>query len=314
MSVIKKIEKEVGKVIIGQKHMVSLVSVSLLANGHILLMGLPGLAKTLLIKAVARVFSVSFNRIQFTPDLMPADLIGYDILEEKKSGKEMKFIKGPVFCNLLLADEINRTPPKTQAALLQSMQEREVSVLGRHYQLKPPFMVMATQNPLEQEGTYPLPEAQLDRFLFLLKVDYPTYDEEVKISSTDSEAKLSNIKALFKAGDIMRMQKAAARVKVAARVNRWVVKLVNASRPGSEYALKDVKKYVEYGASPRGSKFLLNAAKAAAYLKGKNQVERDDIEDVIHPVLRHRIFLNFSGQAEAVEADQIIDKLLKIKI
>ncbi len=309
-----RIHTALGPVVIGQTDLIDQVVISLLAGGHILLMGLPGLAKTLLVKSVARLFHASFNRVQFTPDLMPSDLIGFEILDDKKGSREMKFIEGPIFSNILLADEINRTPPKTQAALLQAMQEGEVTVMGKKYSLPEPFLVMATQNPLEQEGTYPLPEAQLDRFLFLLTVSYPGFEDEMKIATQERGFAGKSLAAEFSRSDLIRMQGEVGKVQVAPKVLEWMVKLIRATRPDSEAPPSEVKEFVRIGASPRGSQLLIHAARAAAFLEGSKFVERHHVEKVIHPILRHRILLNYSGESESVSADKIVDRILKIKI
>lgn len=309
-----RIHAALAPVVIGQGELVDQVVISLLASGHILIMGLPGLAKTLLVKSVSHLFHAHFNRVQFTPDLMPSDLIGFEILDDKKGSREMKFIEGPIFSNILLADEINRTPPKTQAALLQAMQEGEVTVMGKKYSLPKPFLVMATQNPIEQEGTYPLPEAQLDRFLFLLTVSYPSLEDEVKIATQDHSKEAKALSAEFSKSDLLHMQQEVGKVQVAAKVSEWMVRLIRATRPDSEAPVSEVKEFVRIGASPRASQLLIHAAKAAAFLEGSKMVERHHVEKVIHPVLRHRILLNYSGESESMSVDKIVDRLLKIKL
>ncbi|MBN8215885.1 MAG: MoxR family ATPase [Spirochaetes bacterium] len=310
-----RIQQALGGVILGQADLIDLVLIALLAEGHVLLQGLPGLAKTLLVRAVARLFDVSFNRVQFTPDLMPADLTGFELLDEKKGVKEMRFVEGPAFAHVLLADEINRTPPKTQAALLQAMQEGEVTVAGRRHPLPKPFLVLATQNPLEQEGTYPLPEAQLDRFLFLVKVGYPSYEDEVRIASLEGSAQgdpTAHLKPVYSREELLRMQAEAQQVAVAPEVMRWMVKLVHATRPESPFATDEVKEFVRVGASPRGSRLLVQAARAAAWLDGKKAVEKPHVERVLYPVLRHRLVLGYAAAAQNMDADRILQKIAKL--
>ncbi|HBE03226.1 MAG: hypothetical protein A2096_10240 [Spirochaetes bacterium GWF1_41_5] len=310
----KKLFSEISKAVVGQEQLLDMLLTALLSPGHAIIIGVPGLAKTLLVKTLARVFNIDFTRIQFTPDLMPSDLIGYEILEETSGKKRMKFIKGPVFTNLLLADEINRTPPKTQSALLQAMQEKEVSVSGETMQLDEPFFVLATQNPLEFEGTYPLPEAQLDRFMFMLPVNYPARSEEVAIALKDAEAGLEHVNKIFSKKDLIDFQKKAADIPIAEKAADWIVQMVQASRPECPNCLESVKKYVRYGAGPRASRFTVRAARAAAFIEGCREVERHHIEKVFPAIMRHRIILNFAGNSENILSDDIIRSLLDIKL
>lgn len=311
---IEKIDKEISKVIIGQKDLIQKLLIALFSKGHIILVGVPGLAKTLIIKVIARIFRIKFSRIQFTPDLMPSDLIGYEVLEEIKGKREMKFIKGPVFSNIILADEINRTPPKTQSALLQAMQEKQISVMGKTYDLEEPFFVLATQNPLEFEGTYPLPEAQLDRFMFMLPIDYPLHSEEFTIATKDCEKNIDKIASLFTQKALVDHQEKVLQVKIADTAAKWIVTMVQATRPENKDSLELSKRYLRYGAGPRASQYIIHAAKAAAYLEGSKEVKKHHIEKVIYPVLMHRISLNFSGESENIKKEDIIKKLLEIKL
>lgn len=304
---------EIRKRIFGQEELIEHLLVAMFARGHSLLMGVPGLAKTSLISTVAQVLNLDFNRIQFTPDLMPADITGTDILEEDGSGKRVfKFIRGPVFTNLLLADEINRTPPKTQAALLQAMQEYKVSAGGRTYDLTKPFLVFATQNPIEQEGTYPLPEAQLDRFMFHLKVDYPSAEEELLIVENTTSGVTSEVKSVLDAATILRLQEIVNRVPVSKEVLEAAVTLVRKTRPEDASAPDFVREFVSFGAGPRASQYLVLAGKARALLGGRLTVAREDIYALAHPILRHRILTNFQAEAQRIDSDQIIDRLLKL--
>lgn len=303
---------QIRKRIFGQEELIEHLLVALFARGHCLLMGVPGLAKTSLISTVAEVLKLDFNRIQFTPDLMPADITGTDILEDDGSGRRsFKFLKGPVFSNLLLADEINRTPPKTQAALLQAMQEYRVSAGGRTYELERPFLVFATQNPIEQEGTYPLPEAQLDRFMFHLKVDYPSAAEEMMIVENTTSGHTSTIEAVMDAATILKLQDIVTRVPVSQDVLKAAVTLVRKTRPEDETSPDFVKAYVSFGAGPRASQYLVLAGKARALLDGRLTVSVEDIHALAHPILRHRILTNFQAEAQKIDSDEIIDRLLK---
>lgn len=302
---------QVRKRIFGQQELIEHMLIALFARGHCLLMGVPGLAKTKLISTLAEVLTLDFNRIQFTPDLMPSDITGTDILEEDQAtGKRFfKFIKGPVFTNLLLADEINRTPPKTQAALLQSMQEYKVSAGGTTYDLELPFLVFATQNPIEQEGTYPLPEAQLDRFMFNLLVDYPSEDDEILIAKHTITTQEEPLEAVLSAQEIMALQKIVLRVPIEDEVVRYAVRLVRATRPDSPDAPDFVKQYLSWGAGPRASQYLIIAAKARALLRGNLTVAQEDIRALAHPILRHRIITNFQADAQRITRDDVISRL-----
>ncbi|MEM1349697.1 MAG: MoxR family ATPase [Myxococcota bacterium] len=307
------IMNEVRKRIYGQTELIEHLLIALFARGHCLLMGVPGLAKTSLIATLAEVLSLDFNRIQFTPDLMPADITGTDILEEDHStGRRFfKFIKGPVFTNLLLADEINRTPPKTQAALLQSMQEYKVSAGGTTYDLDPPFLVFATQNPIEQEGTYPLPEAQLDRFMFNLNVDYPDPEDEFLIVKNTTTGHTEELSEVLSAQDIVRLQGLVMRVPVEDDVVRFAVQLVRRTRIKSEDAPDFVKQYLSWGAGPRASQYLILASKARALLHGRVSVSKEDVRALAPPILRHRIITNFQADAQRITTDDIIARLLE---
>ncbi|HXU67729.1 MAG TPA: MoxR family ATPase [Polyangia bacterium] len=307
-----EIKAEVEKRIIGQQPVIDQLLTSLFARGHCLFVGVPGLAKTLLISTLAEVLDLSFNRIQFTPDLMPSDITGTDVLEEDHaSGRRVfRFIRGPIFANIVLADEINRTPPKTQAALLQAMQEGRVSAGGQTHVLAPPFLVFATQNPIEQEGTYPLPEAQLDRFMFQVDVGYPTADEEVAIVKQQTSAYRPITKKVLSPERIMGLQDLVLRVPVADHVVRYAVALVRATRP-SESTLPFVKENVAFGAGPRASQFLILGGKAKAILEGRPAASIDDVRALAHPTLQHRIITNFHAEAEGIRPRAIIDRLLE---
>jgi len=308
----EKVLAEVRKVVIGQTSVVQDLLISILANGHCLLVGVPGLAKTLLVSTLARVLDLDFSRVQFTPDLMPSDITGTDVLdtEEGATQRSFRFIRGPVFANIVLADEINRTPPKTQAALLQSMQEREVTVGGRTYPLPLPFFVLATQNPIEQEGTYPLPEAQLDRFMFNIYVDYPPHEDECRIVEETTSAYEAELHKVLGAEDILRLQKLVRRVPVAAEIVDFAVRLVRATRPREEIAPQFVKNWVSWGAGPRASQFLILGAKTRAILDGRYTPETSDVQAVARAALRHRIVINFNAEAEGIDSVDIVDRLV----
>jgi MoxR-like ATPase len=309
----EKILGEVRKVIVGQSRVIDELMICLLADGHCLLVGVPGLAKTLLVSSVARVLDLKFKRIQFTPDLMPSDITGTDIIEEDRVSGErsFRFIKGPVFANIVLADEINRTPPKTQAALLQAMQEHEVTAGGTTYQLELPFFVLATQNPIEQEGTYPLPEAQLDRFMFNIYIGYPSDSEEKEIVETTTSAYVPDLKVILNAAEILELQRMVRRVPAADHVIDFAVKLARSTRPTDEVAPKFVKDWVSWGSGPRASQYLILGAKTRAVLNGKYAPETEDVKAIAAPVLRHRIVTNFNAEADGVTTDDIVDKLLE---
>ncbi len=308
----KALKREVAKVIIGQDEVIDQLLIALFSRGHGLFVGVPGLAKTLLISTLANVLNLEFNRIQFTPDLMPSDITGTDVLQEDRtSGKRVfHFIKGPIFCNILLADEINRTPPKTQAALLQAMQERKVTAAGKTYPLDPPFLVFATQNPIEQEGTYPLPEAQLDRFMFMIGVDYPSEDEERRIVSSTTGTYVPELAKILTPGQIRALQSLVLRVPVAENVIDYAVKLVRATRPDDPSAPEFIKKWVQWGAGPRASQYLILGAKARAILNGRFHASREDVQALAVPVLQHRVIKNFHAEAEGVETPSVIRQLL----
>ena len=304
---------ELHKVIIGQDAVIELLMAALFARGHCLIVGVPGLAKTLMISTLAKVLKLNFNRIQFTPDLMPADITGTDILEEDHAtGKRaFRFVKGPVFANIVLADEINRTPPKTQAALLQAMQEYQVTAGGRTYPLEPPFFVLATQNPVEQEGTYPLPEAQLDRFMFMVNIGYPTKKEERQIVRRTTMELEAEPDALLSASDILHVQKVLRKLPVSDHVVDYAVSLARGTRPKEQGVPAFINEWLTWGAGPRAAQYLVLGAKAHALLSGRLNVSCDDVRHVAKPVLRHRLFTNFNADAEGIGPDQVVDKLLE---
>lgn len=301
------LKSEIGKVIIGQQEAVKFTLLSIFCGGHSLLIGVPGLAKTLLVNTVSNALGLQFKRIQFTPDLMPSDILGSEILDENR---HFKFIKGPIFSNIILADEINRTPPKTQAALLEAMQERSVTVSGNHYKLELPFFVLATQNPIEQEGTYPLPEAQLDRFMFSINLEYPTFKEEVAVVKSTTSNKEQKINALFSSEDIIEIQKLIRKIPVTDNVIEYAVSLVGKTRPKSKEATQMVKSYLDWGAGPRASQNLILAAKAHAVINGKYSPDIEDVKAVAIPILSHRIVKNYKADAEGISIADIINSLL----
>ncbi|NUN07644.1 MAG: MoxR family ATPase [Ignavibacteriaceae bacterium] len=309
---IDRVRKEIAKIIVGQDEIIEQLVISLLAKGHCLLVGVPGLAKTLLIKTLSEVMDLKFNRIQFTPDLMPSDITGTEILEEDQITKkrEFKFIPGPVFANVILADEINRTPPKTQSALLEAMQEHRVTVAGKTYSLSEPFFVLATQNPIEQEGTYPLPEAQLDRFMFNLWLDYPSVDEERQIVKQTTSQYSPVLEKVITAQQIGEYQELIKRVPVADNVLNYAVDLVSKTRVNNENTPAIVKEAVRWGAGPRASQYLVLAAKVKSVLEGRFSPNIDDVRFASLPVLRHRIILNFNAEAEGISSKDVIKKLL----
>jgi len=307
------IRRELGKVIVGQEQVMEELLISIFSRGHCLLVGVPGLAKTLMISTLAKTLSLSFNRIQFTPDLMPSDITGTEVIQEDRASgaRDFKFIKGPVFANVVLADEINRTPPKTQSALLEAMQEHQVTAGGEKHMLPEPFFVLATENPIEQEGTYPLPEAQLDRFMFNIFVDYPDEAEEldiIKLTTATYEAELDKV---LSGEDIQNLQDIVRRVPVADHVISYALRLTRMTRTTKEESPEFIKNWVSWGAGPRASQFLILGGKARALLKGRFYVSTEDIREVAHPVLRHRIITNFSAEAEGVTPDKIIDRLIE---
>ena len=309
----EKIEKEISKIIIGQKKVIDELLTALISGGHCLIIGVPGLAKTLLVNSLSQVLSLKFNRIQFTPDLMPSDITGTDILEvdTETGGRSFRFIKGPIFAKIVLADEINRTPPKTQAALLQAMQEYMVTAGGTTYKLERPFFVLATQNPIEQEGTYPLPEAQLDRFMFNILIDYPNEEEEVEIAKTSPGYTREDLNNVLDSRKIIELQELVRRVPVSDSLLRFAVRLVSLSRPGGEDSPDFVKEWINWGASPRATQYLILAAKTNAVLDGRFTPGIEDIKKVVYPVLRHRIITNFNAEAEGITTDRIVDLLLE---
>lgn len=303
----KKLTNEIHKVIVGQDAVVKDVLISIFSNGHCLLVGVPGLAKTLLVNTIAQSLGLSYNRIQFTPDLMPSDIIGTEILDESRS---FKFVKGPLFANIILADEINRTPPKTQSALLEAMQERAITAAGKRYTLDKPFFVLATQNPIEQEGTYPLPEAQLDRFMFNVWLDYPSYQEEIEVvRQTTSERSILPEKVIV-AEEILFIQELVRRVPVPENVLEYAVKLASKTRPNTKYATPDVNRLLSWGAGPRASQYLVLGAKCHAVISGKYSPDIEDVRAVAAPILRHRIVRNYKAEAEGVSVESIITGLL----
>lgn len=308
----KVMEQELHKVIVGQEEVIEQVFAAIFTRGHCLLEGVPGLAKTLMVSTIARILDVNFKRIQFTPDLMPSDITGTNVLDEDENGKrQFRFVEGPIFTNILLADEINRTPPKTQAALLQAMQEREITIGRTTYDLEPPFFTIATQNPIEQEGTYPLPEAQLDRFMFNIKVGYPTAEEEEQILLASSKNEKQEVRKVLSAKAIVNLQKLVDSVAVSDYVIKYVSRLVRATRPKDELAPGFIKELVDWGAGPRAGQFLISGGKAMAAMEGRFSVGIKDIQKVALPVLRHRVSTNFQAQAEGMTAEDVIQRLLK---
>lgn len=301
-----QLKKEIAKIIVGQEEVVNQIVLSIFAGGHALLVGVPGLAKTLMVNTISQALGLEFKRIQFTPDLMPSDILGSEILDENR---QFKFIKGPIFSNIILADEINRTPPKTQAALLEAMQEKAVTVAGHHYKLSLPYFVLATQNPIEQEGTYPLPEAQLDRFMFAIKLDYPTFEEEVQVVKSTTTDTTQQINSLFTAQEILDFQHLIRRIPVADNVIEYAVRLVGRTRPGSTMADDYVNNYLDWGAGPRASQNLILAAKTHSALNGKYSPDIEDVQAVATGILRHRIIKNYKADAEGITEEMIIKKL-----
>jgi len=308
----EKIKEQIHKRIVGQEQVIEELLIALLAGGHVLLIGVPGLAKTLMISTLAEALDLQFSRIQFTPDLMPSDITGTEVLEQDRTTGErfFRFIKGPIFGNIILADEINRTPPKTQAALLQAMQEHEVTAGDKTYKLPEPFFVLATQNPIEQEGTYPLPEAQLDRFMFNVNIDYPEFEEEIEIVKRTTGAGEAEIEPVLNAEEILQLQDLVRRVPVSDRLVEYSVTIANKTRP-QRTDLDFVKKYVRWGAGPRASQFLILGAKTRAVLHGKLTPSVEDVRAVAFPVLRHRIITSFNAEAEGITADDVIAKILE---
>ncbi|MGK7396269.1 MAG: AAA family ATPase [Candidatus Cyclobacteriaceae bacterium M3_2C_046] len=303
----ENLKNEISKVVIGQEEVVKFLLISLFCQGHSLLVGVPGLAKTLLIKTISEALTLSFNRIQFTPDLMPSDILGSETLDKDRN---FKFIKGPIFANIILADEINRTPPKTQAALLESMQEYTITIAGDHFKLERPFFVLATQNPIEQEGTYPLPEAQLDRFMFNILLSYPSFNHEVDIVKSTTSNLINKVDKILTKEEIDFYQQLIKKVPVADNVVEYAVNLVHKTRPGTDRAADITNQFLEWGAGPRASQYLVIASKCHALLNGKYSPDIEDVQAVSKPTLRHRLLRNFKAEAEGITVDQIIEKLL----
>ncbi|HEY2910499.1 MAG TPA: MoxR family ATPase [Gemmataceae bacterium] len=309
----QRLRKEIGKVIIGQDQVLDQLLMAIFCRSHALLMGVPGLAKTLMVSTLAQALDLTFKRIQFTPDLMPSDITGSEVIQDDPVTRErmFKFMPGPIFANIVLADEINRTPPKTQAALLEAMQERKASIGGVDHLMKNPFFVLATQNPIEQEGTYPLPEAQLDRFLFLIKVDYPTDEEEEQIMRIGTSEVKTSIAPVLSGDDILALQQVVRRVPVSDKVFQFAKRITRLSRPGTPEAAEYVSKWLTWGAGPRASMNLVLAAKAHALLRGSNHVAGDDVVSVAMPIMRHRLILNFAAQSEGITVEEVIRQLIK---
>ena len=305
-----RIKSELGKTIIGQEEVIDEILISLFAGGHVLITGAPGLAKTLLVKSIAKIFDLQFSRIQFTPDLMPADITGTEVLSETDAGRQLRFVPGPVFANIILADEINRTPPKTQAALLEAMQEHQVTAAGQRHPLPQPFFVLATQNPIEMEGTYPLPEAQLDRFMFNVVIDHLPEDQEVAVVQQTTAGGSETIKPLFNAEDVQRFNDLVRKVPAAEDLVRYAVQLAAASRPSQDNTPDFVNEWVSWGAGLRAAQFLVLGAKARTLLQGRSHVTAEDIQAVAAPVLRHRVLINYRAEAEGMTTQKIIEQLL----
>ena len=302
----KSLKQEIAKVIVGQDKVIEQILISIFSGGHVLLIGVPGLAKTLMVNTISKALGLEFKRIQFTPDLMPSDILGSEILDKDRN---FKFIKGPIFSNIVLADEINRTPPKTQAALLEAMQELTVTVAGNHYDLSKPYFVLATQNPIEQEGTYPLPEAQLDRFMFAINLEYPTFDEEVAVVKQTTSTHLRDLNVVFDASSVLEFQNLIRKTPIADNVVEYAVKMIFESRPGSENASELIRQFVAWGAGPRASQNLILAAKTHAVMQGKFTADSEDVQAVSKCVLRHRIIKNYKAEAEGISIDEIIESL-----
>jgi MoxR-like ATPase len=307
-----RIDEELSKVIVGQADVIEQLMISLFAGGHCLITGAPGLAKTLLVRSIAQIFHLKFQRIQFTPDLMPADITGTEILEQAADGhRRMQFVKGPIFGNVILADEINRTPPKTQAALLEAMQEHQVTVAGVRYPLEEPFFVLATQNPIEMEGTYPLPEAQLDRFMFNVQIDYLPEDDEVAVVKQTTSRRPTPIEAIFTGDDVRRFHEVVQRVPIAEDIIRYAVRVAAASRPGQPNSPGFINDWVSWGAGTRAGQYIVLGAKARALLSGRNHATLDDVRALVHPALRHRVLVGYRAEAEGISVEQVIDRLLE---
>lgn len=302
----QQLRKEIAKVIVGQEAVIEQILISIFSGGHVLLIGVPGLAKTLMVNTIAKALGLDFKRIQFTPDLMPSDILGSEILDNDRN---FKFIKGPVFSNIVLADEINRTPPKTQAALLEAMQERSVTIAGNHYKLEQPYFVLATQNPIEQEGTYPLPEAQLDRFMFAINLEYPTFEEEVSVVKQTTSTHSSLVEVVFDATAVLEFQSLIRRIPVADNVVEYAVRMISKTRPNTASASEKIQEFVSWGSGPRASQNLILAAKTHAVIHGKFSADIEDVQAVSKSVLRHRIIKNYKAEAEGVTVDAIIESL-----
>ena len=302
----QQLRKEIAKVIVGQEAVIEQILISIFSGGHVLLIGVPGLAKTLMVNTIAKALGLDFKRIQFTPDLMPSDILGSEILDNDRN---FKFIKGPVFSNIVLADEINRTPPKTQAALLEAMQERSVTIAGNHYKLEQPYFVLATQNPIEQEGTYPLPEAQLDRFMFAINLEYPTFEEEVSVVKQTTSTHSSLVDVVFDARAVLEFQSLIRKIPVADNVVEYAVRMISKTRPNTATASEKIQEFVSWGAGPRASQNLIFAAKTHAVIHGKFSADIEDVQGVSKSVLRHRIIKNYKAEAEGVTVDTIIESL-----
>ena len=302
----QQLRKEIAKVIVGQEAVIEQILISIFSGGHVLLIGVPGLAKTLMVNTIAKALGLDFKRIQFTPDLMPSDILGSEILD---NDRKFKFIKGPVFSNIILADEINRTPPKTQAALLEAMQERSVTIAGNHYKLEQPYFVLATQNPIEQEGTYPLPEAQLDRFMFAINLEYPSFEEEVSVVKQTTSTHSTSLEVVFDATAVLEFQSLIRRTPVADNVVEYAVRMISKTRPNTATASEKIQEFVSWGAGPRASQNLILAAKTHAVLHGKFSADIEDVQEVSKSVLRHRIIKNYKAEAEGVTVDTIIESL-----
>ncbi|MDG1385029.1 MAG: MoxR family ATPase [Flavobacteriaceae bacterium] len=300
------LKQEISKVIVGQNAVIEQVLISIFSGGHSLLVGVPGLAKTLMVNTIAKALGLEFKRIQFTPDLMPSDILGSEILD---NDRQFKFIKGPIFSNIILADEINRTPPKTQAALLEAMQERSVTIAGHHYKLDTPYFVLATQNPIEQEGTYPLPEAQLDRFMFSINLTYPSFEEEVQVVKLTTLSTQSEVSVVFSASEILKFQALIQKIPVADNVIEYAVKMVGKTRPNSSTAIPVITQYVDWGAGPRASQNLILAAKTYAVINGKLSPDIEDVQAVAISILRHRIIKNYKAEADGISIESIIESL-----
>ena len=305
------LKNELGKVIVGQENMLQKIYIAILCSGHVLIEGVPGLGKTLVIKTLSQVMDLSYSRIQFTPDLMPADILGTNIVNEDENGKRFfEFFQGPIFGQMILADEINRATPKTQSALLEAMQEQRITIFGKEYRLESPFMVLATQNPFEMEGTYPLPEAQIDRFFFKLKIDYPTPDQMLEIINKTTEDYQPEMNKVINAAEIIEMRQLIRQVPVSTKVKEFAVRTVMASHPIERCPISKTRKYVNFGASPRGAQALIMASKVLAILNGRYNASMDDIREIAKPTLRHRIILNLRGEAEGIDVDQIIEDII----